>query len=214
MINLPDVTLLAVSSVEIPATIEAIERSCEGINFGAVKLITHEKPEGLSDDIEYAYMPKMTDIMQFNHLAFEDLGQYVNTSHALLIQHHGYVLRPELFRDKWLEYDYCGAPWRWSLDAYICHETGEHIRVGNGGFSLRSKKLMDIPKKYNIPLIHENFYYNEDGNIAVYNRVKFLELGVKYMPLEDACVFSYENDVPENINIKEFFGFHRNIPRR
>jgi hypothetical protein len=41
-----------------------------------------------------------------------------------------------------------------------------------------------------------------------------LENGIKYAPIEVAAKFSYENDVPENMHIKEFFGFHRNYPIR
>jgi len=38
--------------------------------------------------------------------------------------------------------------------------------------------------------------------------------GIKYMPLEESCKFAYENNVPENLNIKKFFGYHRNKPNR
>jgi len=40
-----------------------------------------------------------------------------------------------------------------------------------------------------------------------------LENGIKYAPIEVAAKFSYENDVPENKDIKDFFGFHKHDPR-
>jgi hypothetical protein len=209
MINVPEVTLLAISSIEIPATIRAIERSCLDINFGAVKLITHEKPENLPHGISFEKCPKINDIMDFNEFTFKYLGGYVNTSHCLMVQYHAYIINPWLWLDEWLEYDYIGAPWAIKDDAYIAWEIGEHVRVGNGGFSLRSKKLMDIPIAYNIPLTQEQGYYNEDGNICCYHRKKMLDLGIKYAPVETAARFSYENTVPENKGIQSF-GFHRN----
>ena len=50
MINLPNVTLIAVSSIEIERTIRAFQYSCRGINFGEVKFVTHEdvNPDGIT----------------------------------------------------------------------------------------------------------------------------------------------------------------------
>ena len=38
MIQLPNVTLIALTSVRIPETIKALEFSCRGAKFGKVKL--------------------------------------------------------------------------------------------------------------------------------------------------------------------------------
>jgi hypothetical protein len=209
-INIPNVTLIAISSIEIPETIRAIEKSCQDIDFGAVKLVTHEKPENLPDDITFNMCPQIKNIMDFNHFAFRDLGQYVDTTHCLMVQHHAWITNPEIWSDDWLQYDYIGAPWAWKVDAYVCHDTGEHVRVGNGGFSLRSKKLLEIPVNHNLPLLQEQGWYNEDGNLCVYHRKKMLELGVKYAPVEVAAKFSYENTVFENAGIEKSFGFHKN----
>jgi hypothetical protein len=83
MINLPDVTLVALSSIEIPATIKAIEKSCEGIDFGAVKLLSHEKPDDLPSNIAFEKVPKINNIDDFNLYAFKYLGTHVDTSHCL-----------------------------------------------------------------------------------------------------------------------------------
>lgn len=208
--NIPDVTLIAISSIEIAKTIQALQKCCEKIEFGSVKLLSDKKPFNLPQNIIFEPCPKINDIMDFNHYVFRDFGQHVTTSHCLMVQFHAWVVRPELWDDAWLQYDYIGAPWAYSDDAYIA-PGGEHVRVGNGGFSLRSKKLLDLPKKYNIQLTHDRGYWNEDGNICVYHREKFLELGIHYAPVEVAAKFAYENPVPENQGVKPF-GFHRNHP--
>ena len=52
----------------------------------------------------------------------------------LLIQWDGYVVNPEAWDPAFLGCDYLGAKWYW-------HDDG--MRVGNGGFSLRSRRLLD-----------------------------------------------------------------------
>lgn len=208
MINLPDVTLIATTSVRLPEHIEAIKKCCENIKFGKVILVSHELPKDLPDYVEYKYYPEIRNIMDFNILMFRNVGNFVETSHALFCQDHAYIIFPELWDNNWLDYDWIGAPWPIRENSYIA-DNGERVRVGNGGFSLRSKKLMDFPIQQNIPLVHEQGYWNEDGNIACYHRRKFLAHGINYAPVDVAAVFSYENPVPENQNIFRTFGFHK-----
>ena len=210
-IQLPDVTLLTVTSIEIEKAIAALEKSREKIDFGEVKLISHEKPDGLPPDINFEQCQPINNATTYSAVIFSRLTEYVDTDYCLLIQYDSWVINPELWNDEWLQYDYIGAPWAIKDDAYICHDTGEHVRVGNGGFSLRSKKIMNAPLIYQLPLLQEQGWYNEYGNIAVYWRKKMLHLGVKYAPVEVAARFSYENPVPENYGIKPF-GFHKNMP--
>jgi hypothetical protein len=87
---------------------------------------------------------------------------------------------------------------------------GERVRVGNGGFSIRSSKLLNAPKKLGLELKQEQGFFNEDGNLVCYNRKELLEYGIKYAPVGVAAKFSYENEVPENQRI-ETFGFHKHI---
>lgn len=210
-IQLPDVTLLTISSIEIEKAIKALEKSREKIDFGAVKFISHERPDNLPGDIIFEKCQPINNATTYSAIVFSRLTEYVDTEYCLLIQYDSWVINPEFWRNDWLQYDYIGAPWAYKNDAYICHDTGEHVRVGNGGFSLRSKKIMSAPWVYQLPLLQEQGWYNEDGNICVYHRKKMLRLGIKYAPLEVASVFSYENPVPENIGLKTF-GFHKNFP--
>jgi len=114
-----------------------------------------------------------------------------------------------MWKDEWLEYDYLGAPWGIVPNTYIANN-GETVRVGNGGFSLRSKFLMDLPFNQGFRLRSEQGWQNEDGNICCYYRKEFLKLGIKYAPVEVAAEFSFENVCVENYGRKTF-GFHRNM---
>jgi hypothetical protein len=208
MIDLQDVTLIAVSSVKIPETIHALTKSCEQISFGSVKLISDFLPLNLPVNITFEKCPKLNSLDDYSYYVFRELYQHVNTSHCLLIQWDGFILHPELWDNSWLSNDYIGAPWQES-PSFISQSTGEMVRVGNGGFSLRSKKLLEIPNKYNLVFGWDRGYANEDGLLCSYYRKEMLDLGIKYAPLEVACRFSHELDIPENINIPAMFGFHK-----
>lgn len=208
-IQLPDVTLIAISSIKIPETIQSLQESCKGIDFAEVKLVTHKFPENMPNDIQYVECEYVDSIMEYNKQCFFHLASYVSTSHCLLVQYDSWITNPDLWDNDWLQYDYIGAPWAYKEDAYICHDLKEHVRVGNGGFSLRSKKILQAPLMYGLRLLQEQGYYNEDGNICVYHRKRLLQEGIKYAPLDVACKFSFETPILENYSVPSF-GFHKN----
>jgi hypothetical protein len=207
MIKLPDVTLIALSSIKIPETIHALEISMREIEFADVKLVTDK--EFQHAHIKRELCPLMDNVDKYNEYAFLHLGDHISTSHALIIQYDSWVIRPTLWRNDWLWWDYIGAGWKIVPDAYIANN-GERVRVGNGGFSLRSKRLMTLPKEKGWELRSEQGWKNEDGNIVCYWRKEFLEMGIKYAPIDVAVHFSFENELEENCEV-DSFGFHKNI---
>ena len=210
-IKIPEVTLVAVDCTDrVLGTINALNICARNIDFGRVKILSHEKPLDLPDFIEYNEIPKISNIDEYNQFMFMDLGDYISTSHCLTVQDHAYILHPELWKGDWLQYDWIGSPWKIIPNAYLTDD-GERVRNGNGGFSLRSKKLMDAPHILGLKLEERQGYFNEDGNLAVYHRAKLLEYGIRYAPVEIASEFAYENTVPENEGLLTF-GYHRNLP--
>jgi hypothetical protein len=219
MINLPEVTLICISSVNLQQTYYAFHKSVEKINFGAVKLVTHEKPEDLPDFIEYSECYKIDSINDYSFYCIYNLTNHVETSHCLLIQADGFVINPEMWDPIFLNYDYIGAPWEWNENAYI-DPFGNHQRVGNGGFTLRSKKLLDVPKSYYVEFdVNQGDFYKhmnannfaEDGNICVHNRHIYEKAGCIFAPVEVAARFSHEKQISETQGIKPF-GFHYHLP--
>ena len=206
MIELNNVTLISVTSVDIEATIKALEYSCIGVNFQKVKLVTHEKPINLPEFISYEYIDKISSIDEWNHAMVYKLGNYVDTDFAMLIHGDGFIVNPDSWMDEFLEYDYIGAPF--PEDNQLLKDiNGKQIRVGNS-VSIRSKRLMDLPKKLNLEWKSFNGYYNEDGWICINNRHIFEEHGMKFADIDIAKYFSHETMVPEIQGIKPF-AFHR-----
>jgi hypothetical protein len=183
----------------------------EQVDFASAKLITGEKPGYLPQGISFEQsIYPMNTYIKCNEYVFRELGNHVETSHCLLMQYDSWIIHPEIWNENWLEYDYMGAPWPVRENSFMANN-GERVRVGNGGFSLRSKKLVNAPKLLGLPLTQEQGYYHEDGNITCYWRKELLEYGIKYAPIEEAIHFSYETPIPENSGIITF-GFHRNMP--
>jgi hypothetical protein len=158
---------------------------------------------------------KLDSMKEYNRYVVFELFRHVETNHCLLIQADGYVLNRKIWTDEFLKYDYIGAPWPIRQNAYIAPD-GKHIRVGNGGFSLRSRKLLLVPNDYRIEFnVHQLPYrhfdsrsWSEDGVICVHNREVYEAAGCVFAPIHLAARFSRELNV-EDIYQDKTFGFHR-----
>ena len=222
-IELSQVTLICISSVNLSNSIYALWRSSRRIKFAEVKLIGTVRPKKLPKWLifEKAENNLLTSINDYSHYCIYGLTRHVETPFCLKIHADGYVINPNKWKNDFLEWDYIGAPWQIREDAYV-DPFGIHQRVGNGGFNLRSKKLLDIPNHVEITWdVNKGNFYNhmdannfaEDGNICVHNRHIYETHGVKFAPLEVALRFSVEQKVPEYKGQKTF-GFHKVIPSK
>lgn len=198
MLKLPQITLCAIGSEKYRESQQkALDASCVGIEWGAVKNII---------------VPTDT-IDEWNRAVVFDLGDYIDTEFALLVHPDGYVVHPEVWRDEFLDYDYVGAPWPMPTDDFSYRDVNGTIqRVGNS-VAIRSKKLLDLPKKVDMEWKSFHGFYNEDGYIAVNMRHVFEENGCTFAPLEVAKYFGREYEVPENQDVKKTFTFHKNYGR-
>ena len=221
-IKLNNVTLLALGSTKINENIYALQYSMQGIDFGAVKFVSHERPRNLPPEIKFEKYKdhEKINFKEYSYYCIYNLIHHVDTDFLLLVQPDGYIINPDKWEDEFLKWDYIGAPWPISKDAYI-DPFGNHIRVGNGGFTLRSRRLLAVPQYENIPfeVNQGTFYkhmnagsYNEDGNICVHNRHLFEKNGMEFAPIEVAARFSQEIQMPETRDIIPF-GFHRYLPK-
>ncbi len=205
MLKLPNVTLCAVTSIEIDKTVEALKKSMEGIEYGKVILLTHEKLSLNEIGIEVIEIEKL-DYDNYSHFMLYKLKDYIKTDFVLLVQYDGYVLRPHKWDNRFFDYDYIGAPWRKGVNF---KKDGTEIRVGNGGFSFRSKRLLRILTELNLPFTDNGTgFFHEDGVLCVYYRELLEKHGIKYAPVEIASRFSRERWCSDSKLYP--FGFHNN----
>lgn len=191
-INLNKITLVALTGLDREGHEKALEKSQQGIAFGATKLIWDDSLKSIDD---------------WNKAIIYDLPKYIDTEFALLVHADGYVINPESWSYNWLEYDYIGAPWPLPQDDYSYRdEEGNIVRVGNS-VGLRSKKLMDLIATREWKSYFGNTH--EDGFIACHNRKWLESQGCKFAPLEEALWFSKEATTPENKHVDKPFMFHK-----
>jgi hypothetical protein len=192
MIKIPKVTLIAYGSHHYTeAQQKALDISSRYIKWGAVKNIIDDN---------------CTSIDKWNEAIIYKLKDHVQTSHCLLIHPDGYVINPEMWTNRWLKYDFIGAPWPMPQDSYSYRDEQENlVRVGNS-VSLRSKKLLDLIAQREWKPYYGNT--NEDGFICCHNRKWLESKGCKFAPLEVAKYFSKEHEIEENRGIKTF-AFHQ-----
>lgn len=205
MKQLKNVTIVGIAGTKSLETLKAIKYSSRDIDFGDYKLIT---PDDLQDDKVEIINCEPLNYEQYNHFIVYRLHEYIDTDFALIVQNDGYVVNPDQWREEFLNYDYIGAPWPLPNDDFSFRDPEGNIqRVGNGGFSLRSKKLLSLAKELNLEWKPHFGFYHEDGFFACHNRKIYEQHGCKFAPIEVASYFSHEIGIEENYG-KIPFGFH------
>ena len=74
-LELPDVTLLAATSVEINETQLSLRISAQNIKFGNIKFLSSSEPKKKYPDIQYITIPHMK-ISDYSRLIIKDLHKY------------------------------------------------------------------------------------------------------------------------------------------
>ena len=144
-----------------------------------------------------------SNIYQYSDFCIYDLHEHFNTDYVLIFQDDGFALNPGLWDDEFYDYDYIGAPWP------SCQQwNGSKYRVGNGGFSLRSRALCAFSKT--LPKSEDETirYSAEDARICVLQRGYLNDTDLKVAPVSVARKFSVEKNIDENHIFSNTFGFH------
>lgn len=202
-VPIPTIDLVAVACSKVPETIEAMRKCQSQMKFTRSILITHEKLEVEGIDV---ITIKPLDYKGYNEFVAMKLWQYVTSDFALLVQNDGYITDASQWTEEFLKYDYIGAPW--STGTHYT-KSGREVRVGNGGFSLRSRNLLRAPTILGLEFTDMNTgFWHEDGFLCVHYRDELEEQGIQFAPVEVAARFSTELTVPETT---KSFGGHKYI---
>ena len=206
---LPDVTLLAATSSEVDAAQVSMRISLHNIKFGASKLLCSSPPNKKYPDIEYVTIPSLNSVDDYNEIIFQHLHKYFETSHCLIVQADSFVVNSDLWKDEFLNFDYIGGPWpdEIKINPNLILNLKKNP-VGNGGFSLRSQKLVKATSKINFKKL--NFPMKaEDVVICYYLYQDMIKNGICFAPPKLAAEFSMENvDNLYGQNENSVFGFH------
>ena len=216
--NLP-IDIISVNCLNPLESLKALDYSTEILKFNNSYLFTNEKINSTKH--------KVININKFNSITdYSDfilgIGNYVDSEYVLIVQDDGYIINPKKWTNEFLAYDYIGAPWpgqytwrkRWKNETYLkAYINSKKNRVGNGGFSLRSRKFLNFSSAFNstngIP---------EDVFLCLINYESAKKNGIKFPSAEIAYNFSCE--VPlggfnlskeiknHHLDINQHFGWH------
>lgn len=212
MLNLNNVTLVCVTNIQLPASIKAIKYSSRKIQFKKKLLITDLKQDFNSNnnnnnDIEILKLDiDINNIKKWCRFIVYDLHNYIDTQYILLVHDDGFVVNPECWDSRFLDYDYIGAPWPPSNKIFI-DSNNQPALVGNS-VSIRSKKILEMPSKLKIPWHDPSNFYHEDGFICCQHKNLLEANGINFAPFSLAINFSRENSFQQNLFTKTF-AFHR-----
>lgn len=192
----------------------ALDKSIENIKFNSYKFFTDDiddiklsRFKNLSKvNLEIINIPKIKNKSDYSKFCLIDLNKYIDTDFLLTIQHDGYIINSDQWKDEFLNFDYIGAPWP--------IEWGYKNRVGNGGFCLKSKKFLNLCEKIFLNFDFELNKNRNDYDISVNEdflacNIYYHEMinnGIKFADAETASYFSVEHPIPELK--KKTFGFH------
>jgi hypothetical protein len=198
LLVLPTVTLCAATSVNHGATLAALRRCLSQVQFGDAIMFSDRLLNDLPKGLRNVCIDRMSEAADYSHFMLRALAQHIHTEHVLVVQWDGFILDPACWDPQYLNYDYIGAVWP---------QFGDKFRVGNGGFSLRSRRLLDACLDARFLTGHP-----EDVTIGRTNRAMLeAEHGIRYADEATARRFSFEREAA----LGPTFGFHGvfNMPR-
>ena len=121
----------------------------------------------------------------------QQTNRYIKGDFCLNVQHDSTIIDASKWDERFLDYDYIGAPWPMNIIQSSDMVAGRIDEipnvVGNGGFSLRSRKFVEESAKLGWE------HKNEDLNICVFNHQRMVDAGIKFAPPELAAQFSVEH---------------------
>jgi Protein of unknown function (DUF5672) len=192
-LDLRDVDICACSSVNLQLTARALTLSMAACDFGDAVLLSDIAIAGPFRNVRIDRLASRADYSAF---VLKQLLLHTRAPFVLIVQWDGYVLDPRSWIPEFRRYDYVGAKWPKS----IWRRHG--MNVGNGGFSLRSRRLLEALAEPNFEVLTT---INEDEYICRLHR-PLLEskYAIQFAPEAIADRFAYERCPPEGPT----FGFH------
>ena len=158
-------------------------------NIGTIYTLSNT-PLGIEGE-KFLKIPEIKTTNDYSSIVLENLDEIVQSDHFLIFQWDGFPTHANNWNEEFLNYDYIGSP--------------DGGWVGNGGFSLRSKKLLKAIKHLGIKIDKNNpFIQTEDMLICYHYRAQLENEGIKFAPLSIAEKFSFD----ANPHKKPVFGFH------
>lgn len=195
MLQLPNVTLCCVDARNHAMALRALARCGREIEFARTIFLTDAVPAQVEvpANVEVIPVGPIASHDAYSRIVLKELYPHVATSHVLVVQWDGYVVHPDAWTGEFLDCDYLGAPWPDGQGGYS---------VGNGGFSLRSRRLLEALQDERFSVRTEA----EDVTICGIHRARLeSDFGIRLGDVDLARRFSFEMRAIAGVTT---FGFH------
>jgi hypothetical protein len=193
--KLPDVTLCCVDCAYHGLSAEALRASLAACAFGDALFLSDR--DCRVPGVRFEKIAPIASSAAYSNFMIHQLHEHIRTAFALVIQYDGFVLNPDAWDPGFLDHDYTGAAMR----------VGDGLVVGNGGFSLRSRKLLHALR--------------DDAQVRSYDAARGVSLedvaicssfrrrleevhGIRFAPPDVADQFAAGRTLPT----RRSFGFH------
>ena len=191
-LSLPQITLVAIDTRAPALAAQSLLLSMAQVDFGRVILFTRDwLPPRVLPGIEIVDIAPIGSGADYSQFVLRRLPAYISSSHVLVTQWDGFVVDAAAWDNEFLVHDYVGSVWP---------EQPAACNVGNGGFSLRSRRLLMAGLDLRISQTHP------EDEVLCRTQRRYLEQrhGVSFAPAALARRFSFENEAPG----AAAFGFH------
>lgn len=190
-LSLPGVTLCAATSINLEATVSALAECLAKADFGDAILFTDQPVDRTPAGLRLVKIDNLAEAPAYSDFMLRGLIHHVGTDHVLIAQWDGFILSADAWEERFLDFDYIGAVWPQFSDG---------AEVGNGGFSLRSRRLLEACLDPQFVAGHP-----EDVSICRNNR-NLLETkhNICFADVTTARRFAFERERPNGPT----FGFH------
>lgn len=167
LLSLPEVCLFGIDAHDPAGLLRAAEICTGDIDFGAEVIIT-----------QHDYFRGREGYSKWMIASLWDAVKDNDCTHVLTIHGDGFIQNPMAWDNEWLKLDMLGATWVYK----------DGLNVGQGGFSLRSKKFIEICSRLDITDFHP-----EDCKLSrKYRPFLEKEFGLVWGTEEQANRFSIE----------------------
>lgn len=208
-------------------------------------LCSPQAPKNLPSSVEWRAIQAM-NYHEYSWFMLFALWHVIETEFALIVQDDGWVLGVDNWLDEFLDYDYIGAPTHlahvktrdgahWVRGFQWCNDFGRPdyaiTPVLNGGFSLRSQRLMralvehrdvrvsipppDLVEGHPLRMYWHNDVLLEDVQLSGLLRPALETKGLRFAPLDVAGRFAIEHAgaVHHGMDALSIFGHHSKLRR-
>lgn len=191
MIDLSRVTLLFVATQAHDITKRVISDCWSKVKFGETLVYTNDQEKIGLDGIRYIPCHNFINKREAGAFYYGKAMEKVETDFALMLEWDGGIFDTAYWKPEFFSYDYIGAPWQ--------VRRNDTRDVGNGGFTLMSKRLGHF--------ICENFAQHPvftDVDVCRNQRGAYDAAGFKWPDRQLASSFAWEL----GLRNPEHFGFH------